>query len=179
MEFKNWDFENDIVTVDRTPFFSSNEDIVSRYIRNVYAVNTEKGIFYQKLEDNGTLNLIFVDHTGAYLCMEDIEVIGADLNNTAMIVHVRESGENYLVDTRGIFYLLDVNKSEVLSEWYSFKLNRKTGFYQVGNRTTDRWLLRGISKKEIFNLMIKSAPKDTAGISNDFNKFLKKKSGKW
>ena len=156
MRYEAWDFENDCVDTKQKLMFPSKT--AQNYMGTAYAVETSIGIFYQKMRPDGKFDLIHIGANGEQLFMEDVTVVASDMKYTCIIVYFIKTCEFVLIDTRGVFYIIEVNKESVAPAMYSMRLDRKTGFYEVGPRNACRWMIRGISKKKQFESMMKFAP---------------------
>lgn len=176
MEFKTWNFENDTVDTKQKPLFSAAEKHASGYTGAAYGLDSAKGIFFQQASETcpEEFDLVQIDKEGESIVMENIAVIASNLKYSAMIVHVINTGENYLLDTRGIFFFLDISETKDDENClYGFFLDRKTGYYNVKDHQNVRWLLRGVSKKKMFVAMIESTPDLDLVLNKDFNRLLK------
>lgn len=174
MQYENWNFENDLIVTNASLMFPKNT--ARNYMGTAYAVETENGVFYQKLREDGNFNLMLVDQHGENVFVEDVVVVASDMKYTCIIVHLVKSGEYYLIDTRGIFFLLEVTKDNVGPAAYRMTLNRNTGFYEVGTKNHVRWILRGISKQKQFSIMMESAPSGNWTLNPKFKSIFSKKN---
>lgn len=178
MQYENWNFENDLVITDELLMFPKNT--ARKFMGTAYAVETTKGIFYQKPQEDGSCNLMHVDEAGERVFIENAIVVASDMNYTCIIVHCEDSGEFYLVDTRGIFFLLEVAMDKLGPAAYKMTLDRGTGFYDVGTDGNVRWMLRGVSKEKQFSVMMESAPSYEWTLNPKFKTlFSKKNAGKF
>ena len=200
MELKQWDFEADMIVLDCPTLFDETEKTAKQYMGSAYAVNTATGIYYQHPREFGDLyfDLICVDREGAHVCMEEMVVVASNMNYTAMIIHEKQSGNNYLLDTRGVLYFLDSKIEDMDPAQYRFKFDKKTGFYSIAREKTwhlaiekfddlddarewfeaggddVRWMLRGKSKKEMFMFMLDSAADPALELNPKMKSFLSK-----
>ena len=155
MRYETWDFENDFIVTNAPLMFPKKT--AQDYMGSAYAVETTKGIFYQKLRPDGEFNLMLVNRRGEKSFIEDLVVVASDMKYTCIIVHCQKSGEYYLIDTRGVLFLLEVSKDKVALAAYNMVFDRSSGFYEVKNKAKVRWMLRGVSKQKQFEKMLRSA----------------------
>lgn len=172
MKYEAWDFENNVVETKRPLMFPAKT--AENYMGSAYAVETEKGIFYQKMRPDGKFNLMLVDKQGERIFEEDIVVVASDIKYTCIIVHYERTGEFILIDTRGDLFLLEVNIERTNPAMYSMRLDRKTGFYNVGFKEDIRWLIRAVDKKKQFLNAMNSAADDTAELNPKYKTIFKK-----
>lgn len=172
MQYEAWDFENDCVDTKQKLLFPPKT--AQNYMGTAYAVETAVGIFYQKMRPDGKFNLMHIGASGEQLLMEDVTVVASDMKYTCIIVYLAKTCEFVLIDTRGVFYILEVNKESVAPAMFSMRMDRKTGFYEVGPRNSCRWMIRGISKKKQFENMMKFAPTGAEELNPKFKGLFKK-----
>ena len=174
MQYESWNFENDAIDTKQQRLFPENT--ARGYMGTAYAVETKIGIFYQKPRDDGKFNLMLVDGAGERVFIEDVAVVSSDMKYTCIIVHCNNTGEYFLIDTRGIFFLLEVCKDKPEIAAYDMRLDRKSGYYNVGTRDKIRWMIRSVSKKKQFMVMMESAPTGEWTINPKFKSIFSKKA---
>lgn len=157
MTYETWDFENDVIETKSSLLFPKNT--AQNYMGSAYAVETSQGIFYQKPRSSFGMkyDLMLVNSSGESVYEKDIVVVASDMNYTCIIVHLEETGEYILIDTRGIFYLLGMSIEKTAPAMYSMYFDRSSGFYSVGDRNNTKWIIRAVSKKKQFQIMMDSA----------------------
>lgn len=179
MQYENWDFENDMVVTDRkNPYSDGSHAIPSG---GAYIVETEVGTFYQKMRPDGSFDLVHRMQGMEQVCLENIVVVTSNLKKTCIIVYCGDTGENILIDTRGVFYLLEIKKERLMPNpcSYGMTLDRKSGYYHIGGPSREpRWMIRAVNKQRQLMVMIESAPTGTGVLNPDFKKlFGKRKTG--
>ena len=177
MTYKTWDFENDVIETKEELLLPPKT--AEKYMGSAYAVETKIGIFYQKPDNEGTFDLIFIDNSGEHIYEKNIVVVASDMNYTCIVVHFEESGEYVLIDTRGEFFLLEIAYEKSNPAMYSMRFDRKTGFYSIGNKITTRWMIRGISKKKQFQRMMDFVADDTLQVNPKLKNLFKRSTEKY
>lgn len=176
MQYENWDFENDIIVTDRKNPFANDDWVIQS--GGAYIVETEVGTFYQKMRADGNFDLIHRMLNMEQVCIENIVVVASNLKKTCIIVYCAETGEYILIDTRGVFYLLEVKKERITPTpcIYDMQMDRKSGYYYVGPRNQMRWMIRAVSKQKQFMVMIESAPTGMDTLNPKLKQMFSKKT---
>ena len=174
MEYGVWDFENDIVVTKGKLLLP--EKTALNYMGSAYAVETEVGIFYQKMCKDGRFDLHLVDQNGDNVYEEDIVVVASNLKYTCIVVHFERTGEYYLIDVRGKFFLLEVSNESLLPAQYDMKLDKATGFYLIGPRYSTRWMVRAVDKRKQFTRMLDSSATGVRTLNPSFRKLFSKQN---
>lgn len=172
---EKWDFNNDFIHEKEEPLLKKTKEELYEYASMAYLVNTAKGVYYMKNNDSSvfTGHSLWLDNGESnHKVLSDIIVTGTLLNATFMIVYDRISGIEYLIDTRGILYILEIFKPELLLQICGYKIKRnfkKSCLEIIGHY---KYEIPYMDKVDAGKVLEKTAPDESLIINKKFIKFL-------